>query len=263
MTTHQPVQLTKHLLKKSLTASGKAIWVSLKLLYKVQETINKNVKENLAFMATLATTLGGFAAYDVQLEAAKIQANATVKAAEIQAVTSPTNDDDEIALRRYVDSMNALLTLQSNSPSIPAAEEKIDILLKSNSFTVLRNLQGKDKGTFVRFLAENGLIKVNSTEIPLTGSNLHSIDLEDAWLPDINLQGAYILDGNLAHTNLTRGSLRGAVLTGTDFTGAILMDTDFTDADLTGASVDVDKAIQDGANFCNATMPDGTKNTCL
>jgi hypothetical protein len=272
--THQDVQKTgKSAGIRFLKTSGAIALSSIKLLHKSQKAINENIKENLALMISLATALGGMLAYQVQLESASIQAQATERAAEIQAnaakevarignLTSSTPDAVEMSPEGYMDEINSLIALTRNSHLNFSSGETISTLLKSYSFAALRNLEGRDKGTFVRFLAENELIKAEQPNVSLTGADFSNIDLKDAWLPDINLQRVYILKGSLVNTNLTRANLKGAVLKGTDLTGAVLTDADFTYADLTNVTLDIDKAIREGATFCNATMPDGTKGDC-
>jgi hypothetical protein len=265
MTTNQDKKAIKSIIPDLLKISRMNILSLLQLA-------DKNFKAYLALIGVLATAIGGLATLPIPLIEANIQAEATKEAARIGAASAesikteaeslPQNNINTISPKNYIDGMSTLLILQRDSASNSTAEKDIGGLLKSNSFAALRNLSGQDKGVFIRFLAENGLITAEQPEVLLAGANLREIDLEDAWLPDINLQRAYILDANLANTNLTRVNLSNAVLKGTDLTGAVLTDTDFTDADLTGAQLDVEKAIQVGAIFCNATMPDGTKGDC-
>lgn len=253
--------MTTHSGPNSETNSGassplfKIIQASYKFIGRKIKQANNLVKDytelSVGAFAVIATVGVGWSSYNATLEAASMQANSTLEVAKITS------------LKTYVDGMNTLLISKENNVPNPTFEKEIEALLKSNSFQALRSLTDREKGTFVRFLAEKELIITDQPAISLAGADLRNIDLEDAWLPDVNLQRAYILDSNLVNINLTRANLSNAVLQRTDLTGAILTDTDFAGTDLTNARLDIDKAIQQGANFCNATMPDGSRGDCL
>lgn len=200
-----------------------------------------------------------------------------------------------VILENYLETTEQLL-LQAKLDGMDGELDPDSIeLVQVRSLTALRALDGKGKGRLLRFLAEGDLLQSSETEISLKGADLRSINLQDAWLPDINLQGAYAFDANLVHADLTRAHLqdadfRGANLSGAVLTGALLTDSwdkdavgavfigadlsrvdltdanlanaDFSEANLTRAQIDVEQALKEGAIFCNATMPDGTKYRC-
>jgi uncharacterized protein YjbI with pentapeptide repeats len=237
--------------KKTSKLRFQDIMYPFKLLGKVIFSTNEFIKGYtellIAIFAILATIGVGYASHNATLEAAKISSSTSLKS--------------------HLDAMNSILHLERNSEQNPilratGVKEENMVLLRSNSFAALRDLEGNDKGTLIRFLAENHLINSEQPIVVLAGADLRHVDLEDAWLPDISLQKAYILDGNLVNTDLTRANLRNAVLKRVDLTGAILKDTDFTNADLEGAFLNVDEALESGAVFCGAIMPDGEKFKC-
>lgn len=168
----------------------------------------------------LVLTVGGIWA---TIYAAEIQADASIKAAHIQA--NVTEAPAPMETRTLIDFVDRL-----NSPNLSDPERK---LVEAQLFIALRNLDSKGKGYLIRFLHEGEFIKANQQGISLSGANLQEINLQDAWMPDIDLKGAYISKGNLSQTNLKRANLREADLTGADLTGA-----DLTDARLEGAKYD-------------------------
>ena len=172
------------------------------------------------------------------------------------------DSDQQVVVNHFIDKTADLLDPQSLDSSNNTLDENVRRSLKSNSFTALRNLDGRGKGRLLRFLAEYELIEAENPEISLAGADLREIDLEDAWLPDVDLRRVYMMNGNLARTNLVRTNLSDASLKGVDFTEANLKDTDFTRANLTGAQFDEEKAKEEGAIFCDAIMPDGERHQC-
>lgn len=83
----------------------------------------------------------------------------------------------------------------------------------------------------------------------LTGANLREADFTGAKLKSVDFTGA---------------GLEGAIFRDADLEGAAFFQADLRNADFTGANLknaDLEEAQLDGAVFCNATMPDGTRNT--
>lgn len=222
----------------------------------------------------------------IQSGVTSLQPNSSAPKSQVHLAVQDLDVKQQEVLNHFLDRTLELLehktiAIFSNQPN-----EKIRRLLQANAFTALRSLDSRGKGRFLRFLSEAELIKTNQPAIFLSGVDLREIDLQNAWLPEINLGGTYILNGKLKNVSLKRANLAGADLTGADLAGADLTDADLThtyltganltgadltDADLpgadltganlTGVHLDVDKAIQNGANFCHATMPDGKPST--
>ena len=127
--------------------------------------------------------------------------------------------------------------------------------------------------------------------LKLEGHDLSGIDFKDADCTGANLAGANLSGVNLESANLSRadlknanlsraelGNLTEADLTGADLTAADLEDanlsktilkdanlsnaklkqTNLAEAKLEGAKIDIMRAKQEGVNFNNATMPDGS-----
>jgi len=185
---------------------------------------------------------------------------------QLNAAFQELGGNQQEVLSHFLDQTTELLDHKTLDIPSNQLDEHSKQLLSANSFTVLRSLNGRGKGRLLRFLSEVELIQANQPAISLSGADLRDIDLQNAWLPDINLNGAYVLKGNLQKVNLKRADLVGTNLTGTDLTGANLRDANLTGANLTGANLrdanlDVDKAIQSGAKFCHATMPNGKPST--
>lgn len=169
-------------------------------------------------------------------------------------------------LNHFLDKTAELLNQEIIRATINQPDDNSKKLLKANSFTALRSLDGRGKGRLLRFLSEAELIKANQPNISLSGADLREVNLQNAWLPAINLDGAYVLNGNLQNVNLKEAHLAGinltdANLTDANLTGANLTGANLTDANLTGANLDVGEAIQSGAIFCRTTMPNGQLST--
>ncbi|MBE9129389.1 MULTISPECIES: pentapeptide repeat-containing protein [unclassified Coleofasciculus] len=128
------------------------------------------------------------------------------------------------------------------------------------------NFEGKD-------LRNENFRNADCTRANLAGVNLSGVDISSANLSGADLKGADLSGANLRNANLTEAQLEGANLkdanlqdanlsktdlNDADLRGAELKQTNFADAELEGAEVDVVGAKKEGANFSNATLPDGT-----
>lgn len=222
------------------------------------KAINDAIARHVELIASIGALVVGIAAYNATLEAARIQGNAALEAANVQAdaaVKAATS------VKSYVDGVNLLLNPENASEPNNANNVRIVNPLTANVFAALRDLEGKDKGTFIRFLHEKKLITNQQPQVLLAGADLREINLRAAWLPDINLEGAYILKSKLYHTSLKRANLRRADLTAADLTGADLTAADLTGADLTGANLTGAKVTDlSGAILCRTTLPNGKKS---
>lgn len=201
---------------------------------------------------TIATVIAGGVGYYAAVEAARIQANATIEA------SNDPSQQREIILSKFTERVQGLFA-DNNFSDVDRR------LIQAQSFSTLRTQDEQGKGFLVRFLDEYQLIKANQPGVSLSGADLQKVKLQNAWLPDINLQGAYLTGGDLSKTNLKRANLKGANfkganLAGADLAGVNLADADLTDANLLGANLL--GANLKGARLCNTTMPDGSIVNC-
>ena len=128
-------------------------------------------------------------------------------------------------------------------------------------------------------LSAANLIGAQIDGADLTGTDFSYSDLVDANLTGANLSAANLSGADLTGANFTEANLTEADLSMTRLYGALLINANLTDADLRGAnlfladvsgaslrSADMTGASLESAQniseaiFCDATMPDGTKN---
>jgi Pentapeptide repeats (9 copies) len=138
----------------------------------------------------------------------------------------------EDALNAYLDRMSDLL-LERRLASRPS--EATELVARTLTLTVLRRLDGRQKGQVIRFLSEAGLI-----DLPFPKVFLHDADLQR-----VSLEGALLHKSYFGLADMRRADLRGAVLLtaqftqtdlrGADFTGAYVQRAQFEGACLSGA----------------------------
>ncbi len=209
------------------------------------------IKENSILTATVASTilvpgaiLGGPTIFQAVLT--------SLHAIEQKITIQDLDLKQQEIINHFLDKTPELLAYAGGSISSSQPDTKVKKLLKANSFTALRSLNGNGKGRLLRFLFENELIKASGTTISLSGADLREIDLQDAWLPEINLSGTYMLHGNLKNVNLKRANLAGAHLTNTDLQGANLQSANLQSANL--QSADLSNTQLTGAKYNSQTV---------
>lgn len=147
-----------------------------------------------------------------------------------QEVESQRTQDG--VLRVYLDQMGQLL-LDKDKPLRQSKEgHEVSTLARARTLTALSQLDGKRKGTLIRFLSEARLIQGRpgmdsgvrgwTQHRPIIG--LTSADLSDADLSDANLTYALLAEASLRGANLRGADLSNAVLFNTDLTGATMPD---------------------------------------
>jgi len=156
------------------------------------------------------------------------------------------------ALQTYLDRMSELLLEKNLRTSKP--DDEVRTVARSQTLTVLRNLDANRKRTLLQFLYESGLINndeshgiVSLERASLQGVNLHNADLEGANLNRTSLRNADLRNANLDKTSLCRARLSDANLT-----EANLGEADLTDAILSGALLR--NANLSKANLCGADL---------
>jgi hypothetical protein len=138
----------------------------------------------------------------------------------------------DAVLQAYLDQMGQLL-LDKDKPLRQSKEgDEVSMLARARTLTALSQLDGKRKGTLIRFLSEARLIQGRpgmesgvrgwTQQRPIIG--LTSADLSDADLSDADLTYALLAEASLRGANLRGADLSNAVLFNTDLTGAIMPD---------------------------------------
>jgi uncharacterized protein YjbI with pentapeptide repeats len=180
----------------------------------------------------------------------------------------------EEALQRYLDTMQGLILDKELRRSEKDAE--IRDVARARTLTVLRSLDGNQKGQVVRFLYEADLIRTSIREsrerwvigaiIYLRGAELSGANLSNTNLFRANLSNTNLFRANLSIASLMGADLRGADLTGADLFFATLSDAKLSYADLRGANLKgaigcTKEQWAQAESLVDATMPDGTKMT--
>ena len=135
-------------------------------------------------------------------------------------------------MQAYLDQMSTLL-LEKNLRS-SEEDSEVRTLARARTLTVLRRLDGKRKGSVLKFLSESRLI-----------------DEED---PVLYLAGTDLLGASLIGGELRRAYLSGAYLSGAYLIGAHLIGTNLSEA--IGWTVE---QLSQARSLEGATMPDGQK----
>lgn len=194
------------------------------------------------------------------------------------------------ALQSYLDQMSALLIdgdLRNSKP-----DDEVRILARARTLTILDTLDGRRKGSVMRFLKEAELIeqgkfhdrpddypiiklyRADLTDADLTYGNLYRTDLFqanlsgadlsrasmlDASLTDADLSDADLSGANMDRTVLYLADLSGANLAGNDLTTSLLDGADLSGANLSGAKI-TDEQLDGVKSLAGTTMPDGSKH---
>jgi uncharacterized protein YjbI with pentapeptide repeats len=197
----------------------------------------------------------------------------------------------EAVLQAYFDQMTELSLEKGLSTSRPhATPEENDVrhIARARTLTVVRRLNGEQKGLLVRFLYQSKLIQKGKQSIDLSGADLSQADLSGSELEgnrdrtftgyltlsgaqlfgvnltDADLSEAKLSEANLVMADLTRANLTDAQLMFADLRSAILTGADLSGANLLGANLSgatglSQKQLSQTASIKDAVMPDGTK----
>lgn len=187
----------------------------------------------------------------------------------------------ERALQEYIDKISDLLlnhdllesTLSIDSDLVikgieikPDKEAKT--VARAQTLTILSRLDGKRKGSVLKFLYESRLIEKDSPIVKLQGADLSGAILYDTkfWKTNIgnsnvskladfkrvDLSGANLSGADIRLTDICNANLSDAVLTFADLSVSYLHGTNLARANLKGAILI--NAILDNANFTRATI---------
>jgi uncharacterized protein YjbI with pentapeptide repeats len=181
----------------------------------------------------------------------------------------------DAALQAYLDQMSQLMLQGDLRGSEEGSEMRT--LAQARTQTVLARLDGRRKGSVVRFLYEASLIdkehpvvSLSAVGLPddaervnlsvglrgadLRGLYLRGVDLSDADPIDADLRAADLSAADLSAADLRRANLRWAILSGAEVRDADLRAADLRDALLSNA--DLRRADLRGANMNGATLRD-------
>jgi uncharacterized protein YjbI with pentapeptide repeats len=218
---------------------------------------------------------GAFLLNDWQSQRDEARADAQRKtelaASQVQAERAQAlalDDQREQALRQYLDSMTSLILDRGLATS--SIRSEVRAVARTLTLTTLDRVDGRRKGSIVRFLYEANLIYESDwrpswsncpyrtaeqcygfpTIIDLSGANLagadlHGARLEAANLARVNLEGADLSSAVLVGVDLSDVDLSNANLVSTSFGAAHMENTSFDRADLRDAS------FRDAIGECN------------
>jgi uncharacterized protein YjbI with pentapeptide repeats len=150
------------------------------------------------------------------------------------------------ALQAYLDQMSSLILNEDLSAS--NENNKVQVLARARTLTVLGRLDPSRKEAVMQFLAEAGLVQGKEGNQPII--SLAQADLSDAPLNFAILSGADLRGANLRHTELI-----GTDLSDANLSNAALSDADLFRANLSGA--DLRGAVLERANLNGATLDGG------
>jgi uncharacterized protein YjbI with pentapeptide repeats len=204
-------------------------------------------------------------------EAEERRAQAAREAEERRAEADREIAEDrsrDAALQTYLDRVSALLRSEWRESGMGFLEANI---IRAQTLTALRQLDGRRNDLLFRFLRESGLIVkgavVTLKEADQSGANLSGADLQDADLGYADLSGADLSGACLNRARLRRAILRGADLHDASlYTASLqrayLRDADLSrayleHADLTGAGLEraiLERAMLNSANLSEARL---------
>jgi Pentapeptide repeats (8 copies) len=172
----------------------------------------------------------------------------------------------QATLDGYLNEMSGLVLTDRLTHSKPGAP--VRAIADARTVTAVRNLDGRRKGTLIRFLWEAHLINrptpiLNLFHIDLnytvfTNANLYQVYLTGVGLSNANFAGAGLLGVYLRRSVLIQANLKYADLACykgnvcANLSGAYLMRANLIGADLKGA--DLSGAHLEGADLSNANL---------
>jgi uncharacterized protein YjbI with pentapeptide repeats len=156
------------------------------------------------------------------------------------------------ALQAYYEQIGNLITEYDLRNT---QREEIRELARGQTLTVLREVDGKGKGSLLTFLYGAGLIGTQDPAVVLTGADLREAALQGCTLSRVDLRNANLWKANLQGAYLQRADLRDANLQ-----GALLGRAYLQGADLQGAKV-TDKQLAVTRSLQGAIMSDGSKHS--
>lgn len=154
---------------------------------------------------------------------------------------SDQNRAREIAVQQFVDRVSQLTI----SPPPDAPADRINTVIRAQTMTILRMVEGERAGQVIGFLAELGLLGQMDLEFEhlqlvgadLQGLDLHGVDFEESSLRGAELERSDLTGADLSRADLTKADLKGADLNGASLELAILKEAELDHTDLRGADL--------------------------
>lgn len=128
--------------------------------------------------------------------------------------------EEQAALQKYLDAMTHLLLEKGLLTS--GEDSNVRNIAQARTHTVLHNLNGKRRGSVVRFLQESKLIRIRDPKkayfkdpkLYLSGANLRKAELNGLYLSKVSLTGVILEEADLRGADLSEADLRRATLKG-------------------------------------------------
>lgn len=180
------------------------------------------------------------------------------------------NKQTHPAIDAYFEAMSALLQHEDLRNERASTQSRDDA--RERTLTILKELDGFQKGHIVQFLYESGLITEGPGVIFLSGADLSGVNLEGAVLIEAHLAGsdlrgaqmdaahlewarlgeAYLERASLQHTFLVAAHLAGAQLAEANMQGTHLLGANLSGANL--ANAHLEEAQMQWASFLTANL---------
>lgn len=154
-------------------------------------------------------------------------------------------------LKNYLDRMTQLLL----DPKLPdlKSDKQAQIVARAITLTVLEELDGKSKGSLIRFLSQADLIQyIDLNQANLREARLENINLNKAKLREANLREANLTGAILSQADLSKADLRKAHIERAFLSGASLWAAKIGEADLSNATLSDTELVQ--ANLSKAKL---------
>lgn len=142
----------------------------------------------------------------------------------------------EVAVQQFIDRVSQWTI----APPADAPAEKVGTVLRAQTMTILRMVEGKRAGQVVGFLAELNLLQQLDLEfeaLELAGADLKALDLRGIDFEESSLRGAELERSDLGGADLSRSDLSGADLKAANLNGASLEAAELKDAELDHADL--------------------------
>lgn len=163
-----------------------------------------------------------------------------------------SESEPRAALDAYYDVMNVLL--QDESLRAPIASTEARRRAHEETLTILKKLDGSQKGHVVQFLYEAGLITEGPGVLFLSEADLTDAHLQGTFLIEAHLAGADLCNAHLDAAHLEWARLGEARMAGASLQRAFLVAAHLARTHLQGARLDHARLL--GANLSGANLTD-------
>ena len=159
----------------------------------------------------------------------------TLTAAAADEPAHLSEDEQKEAVQRYKENLTALLrTAESTGKE---KKSPLQAIALQETTEILPKLDGRHKGSVLRFLQETNLLATGTDSLIFERVNLQGVVLAKANLRGMNLNRARLRQADLSHCDLRSVNLGGAELRGADLSQANLEEARLWGADLHGANL--------------------------